>query len=286
MTRFLIALAAMAHACANIQARDDAIEIKIAMIKVGEKARLSKTQETVTTFEKKVAGKVETKETKSGQKFVFIETILDRPDAKKKPTKLTHTYETAEITKEGNTETLSFSGKTVLIEKKDGKYQFTIDGKPLSEDDEKYLKQDVNSEGDFINDMLPGKAVKTGENWNVDLAKSFEKRVQWGDKPMTIDADKSKANAKLTKVYAKDDHRYGVLELNGELGLKTLNGLQTKAGSKMTIRLNLDTAIDDSTPYGTAKMNLKFELLLDIPTGGSVIVTSVSDITENAEKVK
>src|SRR5262249_14792430 len=44
--------------------------------------------------------------------FVYKETILEKPDGKKKATRLSRHYDKAEVTKEGKAQTRSYQGKT------------------------------------------------------------------------------------------------------------------------------------------------------------------------------
>jgi hypothetical protein len=61
--------------------------------------------------------------------------VLAKPAGARKPTKLSRVYEVAESSSDGMKKTLSFQGKTVVIEKKGTKFEYTIDGKPLAEDE-------------------------------------------------------------------------------------------------------------------------------------------------------
>src|SRR5262249_50246140 len=140
--------------------------------------------------------------------FVYKETILEKPDGKKKATRLSRHYDKAEVTKEGKAQTRSYQGKTVLIEKKDGKYHFSIEGgDEVKAEEAQELNKEFNKEMDVDKDwtqlMLPKKAVKVNESWKIDgavFAKDLEKEFGGA---MQIDAAKMVATGKLLKAHKK-----------------------------------------------------------------------------------
>jgi len=95
----------------------------------------------------------------------------------------------------------------VLIEWKARNYTFTVDGKPLPEDEAEVLKRDVFSESwDWkTKELLPGKAIKTGEEWKIDVAKVHEKMYKDEAGPYKFDLEKAVSPGKMTKKYEKDN---------------------------------------------------------------------------------
>src|SRR5205823_5472916 len=81
-----------------------------------------------TTIEKEKEAKVD--EFKSARHFLYTDTILDRPDPAKPPTKVKRFYDKAQADDvfDGKAKPRPYEGKTVLIEKKGDKYEFRIEG--------------------------------------------------------------------------------------------------------------------------------------------------------------
>ena len=191
---------------------------------------------------------MEAAETKT-HKFVFRETGLERAAAGDELVRLKRHYEHAERTVKGTRETLPYQGKTVLIEKKDGKFAFHIqDGEALEGKDAEELNEEFNK-GDFrkllADHFLPRKAVKVNEPWKFDvapLAKAFS-----GDGKIEIDDAKSSGAGRLTKAYTKNGRQFGVIELTINLPVTHMvhdgNRTATKEG-KLTIKLQADACID------------------------------------------
>src|SRR4051794_23339335 len=81
---------------------------------------------------------------KTEKTFVYRETVLARKGTAR-PTRLKRAYQKAELTANGETKALPYQGKTLLIEKKDGKYAFHIEGgDELTGDDAKHLDEEFN----------------------------------------------------------------------------------------------------------------------------------------------
>src|SRR5262245_54471443 len=76
--------------------------------------------------------------------MVYTETILEKPDADKPATRRLREYETAQISEgEQRNLTLPYQGKTVLIEKKDGKWRYHVNNGPeLTGEWAKYLENE------------------------------------------------------------------------------------------------------------------------------------------------
>ena len=76
-----------------------------------------------------------------------------------------------------------------------------------------------------------------------------------------MDADKSKAEGKLAKAYAKNGKQYGVIEVQLTLAFKSLEGFQFDQPLMISMQGSLDTAIDGSSTAGkitfTGKMKGK-----------------------------
>jgi hypothetical protein len=205
---------------------------------------------------------MEAEETKA-HKFVFRETGLERAASGDQLVKIKRHYGHAERTVKGKRETLPYQGKTVLIEKKDGKFEFRIEegDEVLEGQDAEELNEEFNK-GDFRGLMtqpfLPRKAVKLNETWKFDvapLAKGFS-----GDGKIEIDDAKSTGTGRLAKAYTKNGKQYGVIELTITFPVTHMdhegNRIPTKEG-KITIKLQADTCIDGT--FGEFQLTASLE---------------------------
>jgi hypothetical protein len=185
------------------------------------------------------------------QDEVYTETVLAKGD--KEATKYKRTYEKAARTRDGKAEARSYEGRTVLFEKKGDKFTVTAEGdKPLSKEDLEELARkanDVDSSRDEI--FLPGKAVKVGDTWTVkgeDLVKTLGKAGN-------LDPKNSSAEGKLAKVYKKDGHQFGVIEMTLKLAPGATPGIKYEKTPVVEMKITLDAAIDGSTTAGVMSMS-------------------------------
>jgi hypothetical protein len=182
---------------------------------------------------------------------VYTETVLEKGDGH--ATKFKRTYTKATRTQDGKTETRSFEGRTLIFEEKNGKFTVAVEGdKPVSKEDLEMLTRKVNEQDDAQEDvLLPTKPVKVGESWKVDakaLVKAFSKNGK-------LDPEHSGAEGKLVKVYQKDGHQYGTLELTVRLAPGTTPpGVKFDKPPVVGMKITLDTAIDGSTTAGKMAM--------------------------------
>jgi hypothetical protein len=183
----------------------------------------------------------------------FEQTVLERPDLKKKPTVLKRTYEKA-IVKEGKeTKQLPYEGKSILIEKKDGKYHYRyasggdINGHAAKWLDKEFKDDEEKSDVDFEQLLLPTKAVAVGESWKIsmtELVKDLEK------KGIKVQADKSTGTGTLLKAYKKDGRQFGDLHFKLDFPLKSLkvkdSEISFQLGSTIVIEAKTSVCIDGS----------------------------------------
>jgi hypothetical protein len=228
---------------------------------------------------------VDQKESKV-QSYAFRETILERPDPKKRATKLKREYTKAEVKTKDRAQTLPYQGKTVLIEKgRDGKYRFRIEGgKELTGEEATYLEEEFNrgrGDLDMQKLMLPGKPVAVGEVWKIaptDLLKAWELE-QHG---LIVDTARTTASGKLLEVQTRNGRQFGKLEFLLEVPLKELSVGNEKAafqaGSRMTMQLIGETCIDGTVGGGAARATTTMTGTANIPlpdgTQGRMTITS------------
>jgi hypothetical protein len=202
----------------------------------------------------------------------YKETIVEKEKGKR-PTKLRREYTKAAVTINDKETTLPYDGKTVVIEKKDGKYHFTIEGgAELSGKDAEYLNRSFNKKDADDSDedslekaFLPNKPIEVNGTWKVDtkeVLKSLQKTS-----PLPVDKDKATGEGKLLRAYKKDRRQFGVFEikvnlpLKGEFPLGNNLSAPIQDGSKMTFTVKGDACIDGTSSDSQGNMNMDINMV-------------------------
>jgi hypothetical protein len=213
---------------------------------------------------------VEKKETKA-LRFEFRETGLERAGAGDELVRIKRFYDRGERRINGVRETLPYQGKTLLIQKKDGRFTFLIDndagGESLEGKEDDELNEELNK-GDFRKlmnaAMLPRKAVKLNETWKLEVAPLARDLMK--DGKIEVDEAKSKGSGKLVKIYQKNGKQFGVVELTMEFPVTHVinegNKSPTKEG-KITIKLERDGCIDGSLEQSHLKVTFDADVRAD-----------------------
>jgi hypothetical protein len=212
-------------------------------------------------------------EEKAAASYTYTDEVIEKPAGAPKPTKVKRTYESAELTVKGQKQDLGLKGQTVLIEKKGDKYTFTAAGKPLAGKAAELLGKEFSAKKQTRDeDFLPGKPVKVGETWKIDVTKVAAEMSEGG---MVIDDQKSTASGKLTKVYDKGGKKFGVIEVTMDLVATTLKSGPQEVplkDSKLTLALVLDGCIDGTEATGSGKMSMKGKLSGDVMNVAQIVV--------------
>jgi len=236
----------------------DAVSIKIASPRAGERARITVEEKTTTKSVFTIQGRPMGKEEVKTKSLVYVDEILENTKNAKRATKLTRTYEKAELGTDGNSRKLPVEGKTVRIEKRGEKYTFIVEGQPVEGDILRLLQEEFDKEeGKDVRDvMFPKKPVKPGETWKIDGGEIIK---AIGEKGPTFAEDKVIASGKLVKEYKKEGRQFGVIEFTFEAPITGLGqkNFTVKEG-KMALKLSGDGCIDGSVATGksTTKMSL------------------------------
>ncbi len=289
----LVAVAALMLSAGWLRA-DDAYPIKYRDVAQGDVYQVQKS-ETTTVATKVVnpGGMALVDQTlKNVATATYTETIL-KCEAKKPPTKVERKYDKAQMTTNGQKADLPYSGKTVVIEKKDGKFHFTVDGKELAEADAATLAKEFERDGDDKNDLekalLPKDPVKLNDSWKVDMGPVVKEIAKSGE--LELDADKAKGTGTLLKAYKKDDKQFGELKLVLTLPIKSLGKGDMKIvaaqGSVAVAEMNMDVCIDGTSNTAAIKGGMKLDAKGSIadPQGGKLSVTmSVQTKSEETRK--
>jgi hypothetical protein len=269
---------------------EDTYTLKLYEAKKGDKSEHEKTEKTVTTITFKGAGMEKTDEIPTAKKEVFTEEILEKAAGDKKPTKLSRTYTVAEKTVKGGITKESYSGKTVLVEKKGEKYELSVGGKALNESDAPDLYKKFNKkDGPQNQDLLPTEPVKVGAGWKVAADKAEKVFKSFDDDKLKIDPKKSTIEGKLLKAYKKDGAQFGVFELTLTLVVTEIDlngqGVKTSADSKIVMKGTIDTCIDGTVASEEGKMEMTANIVAEIPTVGTLTL-GVKTTTEEKVRAK
>jgi len=223
---FLLIFACLLLATAQGNA-DDTYTIKIKKEAKGDKGQLDEksSQKTTLKVEDSQGNIVQDKTETVVEKYSYQETILEQPEGKTKPTQLRRSYEVAEANKGDKKRTLPYQGKTVLIEKKEDRYQFRIEGgEEIIGKDAEFLEKEFDpkkdNDLDFTKIILPKKPVRVQESWDIEtqvLVQDLEKTTG-----LEVDSGKSKVIGKLVKAYKHDGRQFGVIQLHLEFPLINL----------------------------------------------------------------
>jgi hypothetical protein len=195
---------------------------------------------------------------KKAQDFVFRETVLDKAAGQQRPSRLQRAYEKAEVTVNDKAQTLPLQGRTVLIERMDGKYGFQpTDNKELSAEALKVLAEEFAKDGagDLRQLFMPAKPVGLKDPWRLELAPLIKEL----SRSLIVDKDKAHGTGKLLKVRKdKEGRLFGEMEFQIEMPLRELviaggDKVPLQPGAEMSVVLTLDACIDGSIESGTLK---------------------------------
>jgi hypothetical protein len=274
-------------------AADDAYTLKLYKSKKGDKAEHAKTENSKLTILIDVGGMTKKEEKTEGKKEAYTEVILEKKPGDKRSTKLTRTYSVAEKTVGDETTKAPYTGETVLIEKKDGKYDLSIRGKELKKSDAPELYKQFNEKKDndpTNEDFLPEQPIKVGGSWKVPTAKSEKMFKTLGEDNLKVDTKKSTITGKLLKVYKKDGVQFGVFEITITVLVTEIDlggqFAKTTDGSKFVMKAIVDTCIDGTVDFEESKMEMTIDVTAEIPNVGSLTLRGTTTGTSKVRGVK
>ena len=181
----------------------------------------------------------------------------------KRPNKYSNTYTKATKGEQGSPAKTSYSGKTIIFERKGDKYtvkpeEGEIDAKDLAE----FTKQVNRPNTSEV--FMPTKAVAVGDSWTLDK-KAVE--ALGGPDDDGIDLSKFKGQGKLLKAYKKGKEQWGTVEIAITVPIKKLGPLPLDKAIDLNAKFTIDMAIDGSTTAHSAK--------------GTMSIKGKSEFTEN-----
>jgi hypothetical protein len=277
MHRLALALSLFALLALTAGAQD-AITIKIATPKPGDRSKITVEEKTTTKTAFKVGGNEQSKDEVKTRSLVYVDEAIENPTNSRRPTKLKRTYQKALVTKDGQKLNLPVEGKTVLIEKRGAKYAFTVNGKGVAGDTLRILEDEFNRPGQTeVRDiMFPKTPVKPGEAWKVD-AKELARAL--GEQGPTFAEGGIRAEGRLVKAYQKNGKQFGVIEFDFAA---PLTGLGPKAPvdvkeGKMVMKLSGDGCLDGTLATGKSTIKMSLDLT------GSTMGVDIKVEVENSE---
>jgi hypothetical protein len=221
---------------------------------------------------------------------VYTQTTLQRTKSDAAAEKFKRAYEKAVGTEDGKTFKRSYQGRTVVYERRQGKYWIGVVGKPpLEKKDLDHLFEELSgsgpssAEGDKA--ITPDKPVAVGDRWPVNpkiLGSIFKGSV--------LDAEATQGEASLIKVYTKGKSQFGVIEVNVKFTMKGFGpALRLDPPIILEAKATIDTAIDGSsvvrTETFTARVKGKSILVQEgLKKGTLEMDSSVSGRTEHSEE--
>ncbi len=278
----------LALAAAPLLAQDYSLKSKVEA--QGNVSRVSTTNSFhMDVFAENEGKAVKISELKSTETMAFVETILAKMPGEK-ATQLRREYTAAVLDQgEGKKKTLAFQGKKLLIERKEGGYEFRFEGGDLLEGESvDFLKNEFQMSDDLADPdtlLRPKKPVKVGETWMLDMApiaKNYARTT-----PVPLDQAKARGQGKLVKVYPKDGREFALIEVEIEIPLKVgpQGAMTVMEGSKLSLKQKVDGAFDGKlgTQVFESHMNLDIEGMLDAGKGKMVKTTMTGKGTFRAQ---
>ena len=234
----------------------------------------------------------------------YRQTTLEKLPGAKRADKLERHYLKAERIEDGHKTTLFYQGKTLLIEKKDGRYTFRVKGGlELNADstnpEEAKAARDLSAEFKIgpaalqnlgHEWLLPQKAVALGESWKIDPSPIIRELEAEG--ALKFDTARVTATGKLVRTYQKDGRQFGAIDLQMDLPIVSLTegGKTAKATEgKLAIRFTLEGCIDGTSLANSIKGTVQSNLDATLEFMGMPLQLSVrfnAELDESREEVR
>ncbi len=258
--RRLFAAAAVLAILATGAAAQEAVTFKQYPYKIGDATRTTKTDDATTNTTVNAMGQEQKKSERKKKTLTYLTEVVEvGPDATK-PAKLRRTYEKAVLEQDGTETKLPLAGKTVLIEKADGKYAFTADGAALTGPAAAELEGEFNK-GNFSDQVFPDRAVKPGDSW--DLTEKFLKEMDGSAVPFVIDPKGAAVTGKLLTTSKKGGVTFGEVAVSADLPLTEVRGttpVKLNPGSNWKIEMTGSGCFDGTSPGGGSAGTMKIAI--------------------------
>jgi hypothetical protein len=226
----------------------------------------------------------------------YKETILEKVEGKR-ATKIRRDYTRAIIKSGGDEKFLPYDGKTLLIERKDGRYHFTIEGgEELKGKDAEELNRSFNKPGSDDNDgnemekaILPKKPVPVNGTWTINPEVFMKVLAKDPEQSFPIDKSKASGQGKLLRAYKKDGRQYGVfdievtLPLKGDFPLSKDQNVPIQEGSKILLHARADACIDGTSSDSVSETAMSIELIALLSAPGEQELKMTFNISQKGK---
>jgi hypothetical protein len=172
------------------------------------------------------------------------------------PVKYKRFYKTAKTSGGKNAGPRSYQGRTVLFEKRDGKFHVSVEGKPpLAAKYLKYLVDQANDKSDnsLLKILLPKKATRVGDTWTVPA------KLLASELPIEFEIAKAKAEGKLLKVYKKGEKTWGIMEWKLTLPVNKIEPFKFNRPVPLKLTWKFEGVIDGSSATTISFRSFKLE---------------------------
>ncbi|MBN9120728.1 MAG: hypothetical protein J0I06_16525 [Planctomycetes bacterium] len=264
MRPYGIAAAAVAVLAGSV-AGQDAVEIKLPRPAAGDRARVAveSTQTAVQTT--RVFGQESDTTTKKVFRATFVDEYVVPLDAEGTREKLVRTYEKYEASLDGKPQPAPPLNTPITIEKKDGRYTYTMGGKPLAAEVVAVLESEfTRKQGMRGGNVAPAKPVKPGETWNLNPVEVFKGYGGEGKVPLVL--DKATMSAKLLKAEKRNGRPFGAVELAAQLPVKEFGadkGYKLRPGTVLVYTETIEGALDGVPAPGKNVFAVSSKIQLD-----------------------
>ncbi len=116
--------------------------------------------------------------------------------------------------------------------------------------------------------FMPGKPVKVGESWDVDLKAAIKSSAGPG-RELTIDETRSKGRMTLVRVETRDGIEFGRVEGCFELAITRMGNLELDTPLVYKVTATLDVAIDGKHGDGVGTFVIEFKGTADFRKVGA-----------------
>lgn len=216
-------------------------------------------------------------------KFAYRETGLVKPDDAAQFTSLKREYQKAERSVAGVKEALPYQGKTVVLDRKEGKYSFRIDGGDELDGKEAEELNDEFNKGNLKSlnrdTFLPKNPVKVGDPWKLEVTPIGRELARSSN--FALDEAKSTGTGKLLRVYRKGGRQFGVIETVMDFTITHLvdpkSGVRTPCqDSSVRLKSVTDTCIDGAREQSVTRSSWTSDVRAEFNDGGQKLTLTVA----------
>jgi hypothetical protein len=267
MTRFATLAALVIALGAGAAAAQERHTVRLKEERPGDVLQRTSVEEETTQTQVRVGGQPQPgQERASRREAEFRLTVLEpAPTVGQKPLKQSRKYTKARETKDGQTTTLIYEGRTVLIEKQGEKFAFLLPGGgELSGPGVQHLERDFNERSGQVGDryFMPRKPVRVGESYAIDAGPLVKDLAASGK--AKFDEAQAKAQGTLQRAYKKDGRLYGVIVFTVEIPVTSIvvsgDTMTPVKDSRFRYKGEIDACIDGSAHDRNARAELSIDI--------------------------